>query len=225
MMTYQGKKYIDNELDKIFILRFNQTLKNYFKVSVGKDTYNVTKYNNIPLIDTTIIKQKLLPRWKLTCNNASINGVTTKFLRATKTNSPTSQSGATTLSPIGSAFMYIETKSNTSGIDNIFVSWERADIIQITNITFYFNRYSILTNNSIKSMGRCRIQLLLEDNTWSTRYNIPKNGRYSDISTDWTLPSLIFTEENYRFILCYDRIDTPHANMCFSYITITLSVY
>ena len=33
-------------------------------------------------------------------------------------------------------------------------------------------------------MGRLRIQLLLEDNTWSTRYNIPENDRYNDNSTD-----------------------------------------
>ena len=79
----------------------------------------------------------------------------------------------------------------------MFVSWERTDILQITNITFYYNRFSILNNDSLKSMGRFRIQLLLGANTWSTRYNIPKNDRYSNSSTDWTLVSLIFTEENY----------------------------
>ena len=41
-------------------------------------------------------------------------------------------------------------------------------------------------------MGRLRIQLLLEDNTWSTRYNILKNDRYSDSSTQWTKLSLNF---------------------------------
>ena len=35
-------------------------------------------------------------------------------------------------------------------------------------------------------MGRFRIQLLLEDNSWSTQYTIPKNAQYSDTSTDWT---------------------------------------
>ena len=39
-----NKKYIDDELDKNTILRFNQTLENYLKVSVGNDTYNLTKY-------------------------------------------------------------------------------------------------------------------------------------------------------------------------------------
>ena len=92
--------------------------------------------------------------------------------------------------------MYIETSSNNHGHERVFVSWERTDIIQITNITFYFIRFSILTKESLKSMGRFRIQLLLEENTWSTRYNIPKNDRYSDTSTQWTLVISNFTVEN-----------------------------
>ena len=74
-------------------------------------------------------------------------------------------------------------------------------------------------------MGRLRIQLLLEADTWSTRYNIPKNGRYIDISTEWTLVSLDFTIKKYGIKLIYDEIDTPHADMCFSNIKITLSAY
>ena len=37
-----NKKYIDDELDKNTVLRFNQTLENYLKVSVGNDIYNLT---------------------------------------------------------------------------------------------------------------------------------------------------------------------------------------
>ena len=121
--------------------------------------------------------------------------------------------------------MYIETSSGNQGYDRIFVSSERIDIIQITNITFYYNRFSILTNDSLKSKGRFRIQLLLEDNTWSTRYNIAKIDRYSDTSTDWTLVNLNFTVESYGIRLIYDQIDTPHADMCFSNFTITNSVF
>ena len=120
--------------------------------------------------------------------------------------------------------MYIETSTNNHGHERVFVSFERTDIIQISNKTLYYNRYSILTNDSLKSMGRFRIQILLEDNTWSARYNIPKIDRYSDSSTDWTLVSLNFTEENYGIKLIYDEIDTAHADMCFSNITITHSV-
>ena len=74
-------------------------------------------------------------------------------------------------------------------------------------------------------MGRFRIQLLLADNIWSTRYHIPKNYRYSDSSSQWTLVSLIFTVENYGIKIIYDQIDSAHPDTCVSNNTITLSVY
>ena len=174
-----SKKYIDDELDKNTVLRFNQTLQNYLKVSVGNDTYNLTKYDKIQITDTTEMRypnigSDLLQKWNIKCNNKNNISKVGDFIKSTKTNSPTGHSGATSLPPIGTAFMYIETSSNNHG-NNVFVSWERTDIIQISNITFYYNRFSILTNDSKKSMGSFRVQLLLEDNTWSTRYNIPKN--------------------------------------------------
>ena len=51
-----NEKYIDDELDKNTNLRFNQTHQNYLKVSVGNDIYNLTKYEEIKIIDTTIIR-------------------------------------------------------------------------------------------------------------------------------------------------------------------------
>ena len=74
-------------------------------------------------------------------------------------------------------------------------------------------------------MGRFRIQFLLEDNTWSTQYTIAKNTQYSFTSTEWTLLKKDFTVEKYGIKIIYDRIDTTHADMCFSNITITHSVY
>ena len=74
-------------------------------------------------------------------------------------------------------------------------------------------------------MGRFRILLLLEDNTWSTQYTISKNSQYGNSSTDWTLLILDFTVENYGINFVYDEIDTTHADICFSKITITHSVY
>ena len=125
---------------------------------------------------------------------------------------------------IGDSFMYIETSSNNHG-NNVFVSWERIDIIRISNIAFYYNRYSILTNDSKKAMGRFRIQILLSDNSWSTKYNIDKNTNYSINSTDWELLNLDITQSNYGIRLIYDQIDNAHADMCFSNISITHSVY
>ena len=68
-----NKKYIDDELDKNTILRFNQTLEKYPRVSVGNDTYNLTKHNKMQLTDTTIIKSPnsggyLLLNWNIKCN-------------------------------------------------------------------------------------------------------------------------------------------------------------
>ena len=223
------KLYIDNGIDKNITVRFNQTLQNFLKVSVGNDTYNLAKYDRIQIADTTIIKfpnagGHLLPYRKIISNDKNNNRKIQNFKKSTKTNSPLGSSGATSPSLIGDSFLFIETSGNNSG-NNVFCSFERTENIQITNITFYYNRFSLLTNDSLKSMGCFRIQLLLKDNTWSTRYNIPKNVRYIDTSTEWTLVSLNFTVEIYGLELIYDQIDTAHADMCSGNITITHSVY
>ena len=93
------------------------------------------------------------------------------------------------------------------------------------NITFHYNRFSNLPKDSLKSMGRFRIELLLEDNTWSTQYTIPKNSQYSNTSTEWTLLNLNFTAQKYGIKSIFDEIDRPHADMCFSNITMTHSVF
>ena len=135
-----NKKYIDNELDKNTIVRFNQTLQNYLRVSVESDIYNLTKYNKTQLTDATVMKAVntggyLLPYWKIICNDKKNNGRIQNFKKSTKSSSPTGHSGVDSLPPIGSAFMFIETSSINYGSNNVFVSWERTDIIQITNIT------------------------------------------------------------------------------------------
>ena len=223
-----NKKYVDDSIEGT-LLRFNQTLTNYLKVSVGANTYNLTKYNKIQLTDVTVLKSGnsggyLLSGWKLVCNDKNNNGKVTNFFKSTKTKSLTGHSGATALPPIGDSFMFIETSGGNYGHEHIFRSFERIDIIQISNKTFYYNRYSS-SDDSLRSMGRFRIQLLLEDNTWSTIYTIPKNSQYSDTSIEWRLLNLDFTVENYGIKLIYDQIDTAHADMCFSNITITYSVY
>ena len=173
------KKYVHDSVGEGTIVRFNQTLEKLLNVSVGKNVYNLTKYDKIQITDTKIITFPntggyLLQQWYIKCNDKNINGKIQFFKKTTKTNSPIGYSEATSLPTIGISFMYIETSSNNHG-NNVFVSFERTDIFQISNITFYYNRYSILKNDSLKAMGRSRNQLLLEDNTWSTRYNIPKN--------------------------------------------------
>ena len=223
------KKINDGSIEEGTIVGFNQTITNYLKVSVGDNTYNLTKYDKLQITDTTIIKHPntscyLLQIWIIKSNDRNNNGKIQNFIKSTKTDSPTGYSGSTSLPPIANSFMYLETSSNNHG-NNVFVSFKRTDSIQISNITYYYNRFSILTNASLKSMGRFRIKLLLEDKTWSTRYNIPKNDLFSDTSREWSKLSLYFTEEICGIKLLYDQIDTAHADMCFSKITITYSVY
>ena len=74
-------------------------------------------------------------------------------------------------------------------------------------------------------MGRFRIDLLLDNDTWENKYTIEQNSQFSDSSTEWSLLNLDFSEENYGLRLIYDRIDTAHADMSFSDITITYSVF
>ena len=147
------KRYVDDSLGENTLLRFNQTLENYLRVSVGNDIYNLTKYNKIQITDTTEIKypnigSDLLQKWNIKCNNKNNVSKVGDFIKSTKTNSPTGHSGATSLPPIGKSFMYIETNSNNHGHERVFVSFERTDIIKISNITFYYNRFSILINDS-----------------------------------------------------------------------------
>ena len=132
-----NKKYVDDSIgDNNNVLNFNQSEDNYLNVSVGNNSYNLSNCNKIQLTDTTVIKSgnsgsTVLPHWKTICNVKNNNGKISNFIKTTKTNSPTGDSGATSLPPIGNSFMYIETSSNNSGSDGNFVSFERTDIIQI----------------------------------------------------------------------------------------------
>ena len=223
-----NKKYVDDQLDKNTIVRFNQTLQNYLKVSVGNDIYHLTKCNKYYLNDiTSMISPNsglfLLQKWSIECKDRNNNGKVNNFIKSTKSSSPTGMSGADSLPPIGSSFMYIETSGNNHG-DFTFARLTRTDIIQISNISFYYNRFSS-SDESLRAMGRFRIDLLLDNNTWINKYTMEKNPQFSDSSTEWKLLSLNFTEENYGIRLTYDRIATAHADMCFSDITITHSVY
>ena len=223
-----NKKYVDDQLDKDTIVRLNDDSNDrYLKVNINNSTYNLQIYNKIVLSDTTIIKfsnngDSLLPNWRLSCNDRNNNGNVQNFFKSTKTNSPTGNSGATVIPPIGDSFMYIECSGNNFG-SNVFCSWERIDIIQISNITFYYNRFSI--QGDFRAMGRFRIQILTKDNVWLTKFFINKNTQFSTLSTDWIILSLNITDENYGVKFIYDQIDSAHADMCFSNITITHSPY
>ena len=62
-------------------------------------------------------------------------------------------------------------------------------------------------------MGRFEIQLILEDHTWSTIYNIKKNSQYSNASLVWHLFDFDNTQENYGVKLIFDQTPRAHADM------------
>ena len=101
-----NKKYVEDELNKITIVRLNPTLQNYFKISVGNDIYNLTKYNKISITDVTEIKSPntgsdLLQKWKIYCINKNNQSRISDRIKSTRTHSPTSESGASSIPPIG----------------------------------------------------------------------------------------------------------------------------
>ena len=61
--------------------------------------------------------------------------------------------------------------------------------------------------------------------TWETIYTFEKNTELTELSTDWILLNLDITEDNYGIKLFYDQIESAHADMCFSNIMITHSIY
>ena len=63
-------------------------------------------------------------------------------------------------------------------------------------------------------MRRFQNQLLRADNTWKTRYNIPKTDKYRNSSTNWTLVSLKITVEKYGTKVIFDQTGRALAGMC-----------
>ena len=90
-------------------MRFNQTLETYLQVSVNNNAYNLAKYNKINITDTTEKRnpktgQSSLQIWILKCVNKNYNAKINTFLESTLSSSPTSETGATTITPIGWSF-------------------------------------------------------------------------------------------------------------------------
>ena len=227
-----NKKYIDDQLDTTTIVRLNDNSNDrYLQVHVHITSYNLQIYNKTQIIDTTEMiflntGNDLLQNWKIIYNNRNGEGKPSDFIKSTKSNSPTGNSGATSLPPIGNCFMYIETSGvnhDTSG-HNVFVSFERTDIIHISNITFYHNRFST-SDPTKRSMGKLDIQLL-RNGVWEPEFTIQRDTNFSVLSTDWTLLNMnIVSQPTYGIKIVYSGINNAHADMCFSDIFINHTIF
>ena len=157
-----NKNYFVDELDKNTIVRFNPTLENYLRESVGNDTYNLAKQTRVNITDITEMRspnsgQSLLQKWTLKCVNKNYIAKINTFLKSTPNTSPTAKSGANNVPTIGWSFMCVESSGRNYGSNHVMVSWERTDIIHISNIKFCYNRFSTIDQN-LRGMGRFRIQ-------------------------------------------------------------------
>ena len=90
------KKFVDDKIESGTILRSNQTLEKFLDVSVGDDTYSLTKYDKIQITDITILRNvnsgsSVLPYRKIVCNDKNNIAKISNFKKTTKTNSPTCQ--------------------------------------------------------------------------------------------------------------------------------------
>ena len=110
-----NKKEDDESKREGILVRFNQTLENYLKVSVGNDTFKPTKFDKIQFIDTTKVKfsnsgANLLQKWNIKYNDKNrFIGLVIYiiFIKSTKTISSTSHSAATSMPPTGDSFIYM----------------------------------------------------------------------------------------------------------------------
>ena len=105
------KKYIADSLGESTLVRFNQSLQIFLKVSVGNYVYNLTKYGKIQITDTTIFIYPntggyLLQNWAIKRNDKNNSCKIQSFIKSTNANSPTGYPGATSLTPIGNSFLY-----------------------------------------------------------------------------------------------------------------------
>ena len=92
------------------------------------------------MIDTSIIKytnqgRYFLQQRNIKCIDQNNIGKVQNFIKSSKSSS-TSNSGNTSLSPIGDSFWYVETSQNISGSENVFVGFESTDKIQLSIISF-----------------------------------------------------------------------------------------
>ena len=151
--------YFNKHLDESSILRLNDdSNESYLQVRQGKTAYNLQIYNKTQLIDTTEIiypntSHDLLYKWAIMCNNIHGEGKPQDFLKSTKTKSPTGDSGPESIAPIGTAFMFTESSSNNHNTtnDDVWVSFKKTDIINISNITFII----IDTVHQLRVTGIC----------------------------------------------------------------------
>ena len=75
------------------------------------------------------------------------------------------------------------------------------------------------------NMGKLEIQLL-RNGVWETEYTMDNDTNFCKLSTDWNLFNMnILSQPNNVIKLVYSGINSAHADICFSDINITHSIF
>ena len=90
----------------------------------------------------------LIQQWHIKCNDKNKKGKITIFVKSSKTNTPRGSAGAAQIPTIGYSNLYSETSGEKLG-SNVFDSFERTDIMQISNITLPIEDCQIQKNSQI----------------------------------------------------------------------------
>ena len=105
-MNYQLKNMLMIRQERAVFLGLPKLEKFFFKFIFGNAEYDVAKYDRKQIVYRTVIKYRrrsgvFLQQWTIKCGDKKINGKTQKFSKSSKTSTPTPNTGATVLSPIG----------------------------------------------------------------------------------------------------------------------------
>ena len=138
------------------------------------------------ITDTNSLKTRsfagyLPPSCKIVRCDKNIAGKVTNLKISIKMNFPTANTKASSILPIGDCFMYVGRSSIKLGL-GVFVSFERSDFFQISNISFYSKRFSTPTSNAPVCMRTFR-KYLSRGRTWQTRYTLEES---LGSSSKWT---------------------------------------
>ena len=75
-------------------------------------------------------------------NDGNKTGKVLIFVRATNTKSQTGHTRATSIPPFGDSFMYVDTIGDITRSECVFVGLQQTDVLQISYITFSFEKVS-----------------------------------------------------------------------------------
>ena len=87
-------------------------METYLKVSMGDNVFFPRNFYKQHIIDTTITNfpnsgGNLLQKWIINCNKKLNNGKIQNIIESTEPGSPTGNTGATSLLPIGDSLFYV----------------------------------------------------------------------------------------------------------------------